>query len=418
MAPLIGFTIALLMVWLLLQSMRWIPEDRAGFTFLRAILGPFAVLLVVLFGYKPLLPVIAPMTGKIGKSVYNSLFATGLVSAAGWFTLAWIRNMQALVKFVEHWAGPRKDVNETVAHFGERTLSRPAGFKREPDGTIVMHKGDGRPRLGRYEIVKELGRGSMAVVYLGNDPTIHRSVAIKTVRLDQTDDPDHLKEVKERFFREAESTGRLSHPNIVTIYDAGEEGDLAYIAMELLQGTTLKNWCRKENILPVSRTMDIVATVAEALDYAHRQNIVHRDIKPANIMIAEDGTVKVMDFGIARITTSTKTQTCMILGTPSYMSPEQLSGDKVDGRTDIFSLGVVLFELLTSEKPFQADDMPALMFKIAHEPHPSILNIRPDLPPRFQSILDRALHKKLTHRYQTARELAQDLRGCLQSVSV
>ncbi|MGH7233605.1 MAG: serine/threonine-protein kinase, partial [Nitrospiraceae bacterium] len=247
-------------------------------------------------------------------------------------------------------------------------------------------------------------------------PTINRSVAIKTMRLDQIDAPDELKEFKERFFREAESTGRLSHPNIVTIYDAGEERALGYIAMELLEGVALSAWCRKERLLPVKRAMEIVATVAEALDYAHGQGVVHRDVKPANIMVGKNGTVKVMDFGIARMTTANATQTKVIIGTPSYMSPEQLNGITVDGRSDVFSAGAVLFELMTGEKLFEADTISSLLFKIAHERHRSAGRIRPDLPSCCETILDRSLAKDCADRYRTAGELAQALRACLSSL--
>jgi serine/threonine-protein kinase len=257
----------------------------------------------------------------------------------------------------------------------------------------------------------------MGVVYLGKDPTIQRLVAIKTMRLDEIDDADKLQEVKARFFREAESTGRLSHPNIVTIYDAGEEHDLGYIAMELLEGTTLKYYARKPNLMPLDRMLPILATVAEALEYAHQQGIVHRDIKPANIMLTKDQTVKVMDFGIAKMASSSKTETNIVLGTPTYMSPEQIAGKKVDGRSDIFSLGVVLFELLTGRPPFTADNVSALLFAIAHTPHPSLATLRPDLPPIVQEVLDRALQKDAVQRYRRAGEFAQELRSCVQGLA-
>lgn len=272
--------------------------------------------------------------------------------------------------------------------------------------------------LGRYKVLKELGRGAMGVVYLGKDPTIQRFVAIKTMRLDEADDAEKLQEVKSRFFREAESTGRLAHPNIVTIYDAGEEQDLGYIAMEVLEGTTLKHWSRKPNLLPLDKLIPIVATVADALDYAHQEGVVHRDIKPANIMITKGATVKVMDFGIAKMASSSKTQTNIVLGTPTYMSPEQIAGKKVDGRSDIFSLGVVLFEMLSGRPPFTADNLSALLFAIAHNPHPSIKVIRPDIPPALQHVLNQALEKDPALRFRRASEFAQELRACLQGQTV
>ena len=253
----------------------------------------------------------------------------------------------------------------------------------------------------------------MGVVYLGKDPTIQRFVAIKTMQLDEND-ADKLQEVKTRFFREAESTGRLSHPNIVTIFDAGEEDDLGYIAMEMLEGTTLKDWSRKPKLMPFEKVILILATVAEAMDYAHQQGVVHRDIKPANIMLTKDDVVKIMDFGIAKMATSSRTRTNVVMGTPTYMSPEQISGKTVDGRSDIFSLAVVMFELLTGRPPFTADNVSALLFAIAHTPHPSMKAIKPDLPPIVKEVLDRALQKDPVHRYRRAGEFAMELRSCLE----
>jgi serine/threonine-protein kinase len=272
--------------------------------------------------------------------------------------------------------------------------------------------------LGRYKILKELGRGAMGLVYLGKDPTIQRFVAIKTMRLDQLDEPEEkLQEIKGRFFREAESAGRLSHPNIVTIYDAGEQDELGYIAMELVEGRSLKEWSRKPHLMPLSDLVQTLASVADALDYAHQQGVIHRDIKPANIMITKDRLVKVMDFGIAKIASSSKTQTDVVLGTPTYMSPEQISGKKVDGRSDVFSLGVVLYELLTGQPPFTADNLSALLFAIAHHPHPDLQTLRPDVPPMFHEVANRALQKELPQRYRRAGELAQDLRACLHTLA-
>jgi len=268
---------------------------------------------------------------------------------------------------------------------------------------------DTKPTLGRYEISGELGRGAMGIVYKGEDPTIHRTVAIKTVRLSEFDE-DMLDEMKERFFREAESAGLLAHPNIVTIYDAGEEHDLAFIAMEFLKGEDLEDYTKKDNLLSLRETLSIVSHVAEALDYAHSKGIVHRDIKPANIMrVLETKEVKVTDFGIARITSSSKTKTGVILGTPSYMSPEQIAGKRVDGRSDIFSLGVVLFEMLAGEKPFIAEDMTTLMYKIAKEPHQSIKDVIPRIPQIVNKIIDKALEKEQEKRYQKAGQMAEHL---------
>jgi serine/threonine-protein kinase len=217
--------------------------------------------------------------------------------------------------------------------------------------------------------------------------------------------------MKERFFREAESAGLLTHPNIVTIYDCGEEHDLAYIAMEFLDGEDLEDYTSPDQLLPIMETMKIVANVADALDYAHLKNIVHRDIKPANIMrIKETKEVKVTDFGIARITSSSQTKTGVVLGTPSYMSPEQVSGKKVDGRSDVFSLGVVLFEMLTGHKPFTGEDITSLMFKIAKEKHPSPREFNQKIPPVLEKIIDKALEKELEKRYQRAGQMGAHLK--------
>ncbi|MEQ1918555.1 MAG: serine/threonine-protein kinase, partial [Elusimicrobiota bacterium] len=239
------------------------------------------------------------------------------------------------------------------------------GAKKE--GTVMIAGGATKPTLGRYEIEKELGRGAMGVVYLGRDPKINRMVAIKTMMLEEGSDGESTKSVKERFFREAESAGTLNHPNIVRIFDAGDENDVAYIAMELLDGHDLVKYGHKDSLLPIEQALDYVAIVADALDYAHAQGIVHRDIKPANVMLLKDGSIRVADFGIARITSSSKTATGTVMGTPSYMSPEQVAGKKVDGRSDLFSLAVALFELTTGEKPFKGGDgIGTLLFQIAN----------------------------------------------------
>jgi serine/threonine-protein kinase len=284
-----------------------------------------------------------------------------------------------------------------------------SGGTHPGDIGVTLLDMDTKPTLGRYVVTGELGRGAMGVVYKGEDPKIHRTVAIKTVRLSDFDD-ELVDEMKERFFREAESAGLLTHPNIVTIYDCGEEHDLAYIAMEFLEGEDLEGRTGKDKLLPIPETLAVVSKVADALEYAHAKGIVHRDIKPANIMRLKDtNEVKVADFGIARITASSKTKTGVVLGTPSYMSPEQISGKKVDGRSDIFSLGVVLFEMLTGRKPFTGEDMTALMYKIAREKHPSARSLNPRIPQVVDKIIDRALEKDVRIRYQKAGQMAEHL---------
>ncbi len=271
-----------------------------------------------------------------------------------------------------------------------------------------------KPMLGRYQVDKELGKGAMGVVYLGRDPKIGRVVAIKTMALSREFAGEDLADARERFFREAETAGRLQHQNIVTIFDAGEEHDLAYIAMEFLKGRDLVEFCKPGQLLTVFTVLSIVARVAEALDYAHRQHVVHRDIKPANIMYElESDTVKVTDFGIARITDSSKTKTGMVLGTPSFMSPEQLAGKKVDGRSDLYSLGVMLFQLLVGALPFRGDSMSELMYKIANEEAVDVRSLRPELPAELSDIVALALCKQPELRYQTGAQMAADLHALL-----
>ena len=285
---------------------------------------------------------------------------------------------------------------------------------RGNDSTMKLDQaGIAKPMLGRYEIQKELGKGAMGVVYLGKDPKISRIVAIKTMNLSQEFEADELEDVKARFFREAETAGRLNHPNIVTMYDAGEEHDLAYIAMEFLKGKDLVPYTKEDNLLPLPQVLSIVARVADALGYAHGLNVVHRDIKPANIMYdPESDTVKVTDFGIARITDSSKTKTGMVLGTPSYMSPEQLSGAKIEGHSDLFSLGVSLYQLACGKLPFAGDSMAQLMFRIANEAPADILQIKPDLPPCVVAVIQKALAKKVEERFESGAAMALAIRQC------
>jgi len=306
-------------------------------------------------------------------------------------------------------AGSFKDINDRIQRIrlaGDTINHQPAGSRK--DDTVILQETEIKPTIGRYEISRELGRGAMGTVYLGKDPKINREVAIKTLRYEEIEE-ERLLETKKRFFLEAEAAGKLSHPNIVTIYDVGEDSDLAYMAMELLDGTDLVRYCSRDNLLPVPEVVRIVGLVAGALDYAHRNGVVHRDIKPSNIMILKNGEIRVADFGIARVMSSSKTQTGAVLGTPSYMSPEQISGQKIDGRSDLFSLGVVFYELLTGEKPFHGDSIGTLMYKITSTAPRPLRERAPHLPELFADIVDKAIEKDLEKRYQNGGEFVSDL---------
>jgi serine/threonine-protein kinase len=281
------------------------------------------------------------------------------------------------------------------------------------EATMIVESEIRLPTLGRYQIVKELGRGAMGVVYLGEDPKIARKVAIKTLPYQQFA-PEQLQELRERFFREAKAAGRLNHPNIVTVYDVGEEKDLAFIAMDYVEGTALDAHCRQDRLLPVETVYSIVLQVAEALSYAHQVKIVHRDIKPSNLLFnADTNQVKVSDFGIARMSDESKTKTGQVMGSPVYMAPEQLKGAKVSGAADIFSLGATLYQLLTGSTPFQADSLPELTIKIMSKKHKSVRDLRSDLPASAVRLTNRALHKDPSKRFANAEEMASQIRKAL-----
>ena len=280
-----------------------------------------------------------------------------------------------------------------------------------PMATLKLTDTETRPTFGRYEILKELGQGAMGTVYLGLDPKINRQVAIKTMGYSNVP-PEDLEEVKTRFIREAEAAGKLSHPNIVTVYDIGEEHDTAYMAMELLDGNELTDYCQRDHLKPVAEVLDIMAAVAEALGYAHKAGVIHRDIKPANIMQLKDGRVKVTDFGIAKVMDSAKTRTGIVMGTPSYMSPEQVGGKKLDGRSDLFSLGIVCYEMLTGHKPFEGENLTTLMYAIAKAPYRPLPEIVPDLPACCVTIVNKLLNKGVSRRYKTAEHALEAIRQC------
>jgi serine/threonine-protein kinase len=273
------------------------------------------------------------------------------------------------------------------------------------------------PKLGRYEILEQIGRGAMGIVYKGKDPILNRLTAIKTIRFSDEFDEDNVHDIKTHFYREAEVVAKLSHPNIVTIYDVGEDLDLSFLAMEYLQGESLEKYTSQGRLFPVKKCLNIIGQVCDALEYAHTHDIIHRDIKPANIMLLADGSVKVTDFGIARATTSTKTRTGIIKGTPYYMSPEQTKGLKLSGRSDIFSLGVVFYQLLTGKLPFEGENLAAIMYQIT--------SVNPTPPTEYKSginkpiltVLNKALEKDQDKRYAHARNMGQHIRMIIEKMS-
>jgi serine/threonine-protein kinase len=266
-------------------------------------------------------------------------------------------------------------------------------------------------KLGRFELVSEIGRGAMGIVYKAKDPMLERTVAIKTINL--TMDKDGAEMYEKRFYQEARAAGGLNHPNIVTIYDIGRSESLCYMAMECIEGAELRTLLLPGKPLPVAKALSIAAQVAEGLAYAHERGVVHRDIKPANIMVPENGPVKITDFGIARMRSSNvQTQTGMMMGSPKYMSPEQVIGKRADHRADIFSLGVILYEMLTGAAPFTGESVNAVMYQIVNFVPPAPSAINPASPPALDQIVARMLAKAVDERAQSAAEIARGLREC------
>ena len=277
-----------------------------------------------------------------------------------------------------------------------------------------LKKTSGAPeRLGRYVIERRIGRGAMGAVYLAKDPRINRAVAVKAIPIAKEFEDEELKEARLRFYREAESAGRLTHPNIITVFDAGEDKGLAYIAMEYVSGMPLRSFTDPKKLLAPKRAMELAAATAEGLDYAHNMGVIHRDIKPANLLYnPKDGTVKISDFGVARMTDNNKTKTGIVLGTPMYMSPEQLGAENLTGLSDLFSLGVTLYELLVGEVPFKATNIAVLMTKITTEDPAPISSRRAGLPPSIDAVLMKALAKRPQDRFSCGAEMAIALRNC------
>ena len=270
-------------------------------------------------------------------------------------------------------------------------------------------------KVGRYEIMEQLGKGSMGVVFLGRDPYIKRNLAIKISRPAADVAEEMAERYRERFFTEAQSVGRLLHPNIVAIYDAGMYKDFCYMTMEYIEGPTLNKFCRKDYLLPVTNVLEIMFIACKALDYAHKKGVVHRDIKPSNIMLDKSGHIKITDFGIAQIKTE-QTTSQGIIGSPSYMSPEQVRDKPIDNKSDIFSLGCVFYELLTGEQAFPGDNDFAVMYKIAREEPVPLQKIRQELPETLLKIAEKALAKDTILRYQSCGDFAYDLRVALRGL--
>ncbi|MDO3722856.1 protein kinase [Marinobacter sp. chi1] len=306
-----------------------------------------------------------------------------------------------------------RDTAERLAALQNMAANAPSVQAGAMDATrtlLMPQQSVSRPALGRYEIEREIGRGAMGVVYLGTDPKIARTVAIKTLSYDAFDD-GQLQELKARFFREAEAAGRLSHPDIVTVYDVGEESDLAYIAMDYAQGRPLSEFAKPGKLLPLPTVLDIVVRVAEALAYAHSQKIVHRDIKPGNIIYNPDtGGIKITDFGIAKISDDSRTRTGSVMGSPLYMSPEQLKGQKVTGASDIYSLGVTLYKLVSGETPYQGDTLANLTYQILNKRPRSVREFNQDLPGGLVRLINKAIQREPDKRFSSATNMAESIR--------
>jgi eukaryotic-like serine/threonine-protein kinase len=269
--------------------------------------------------------------------------------------------------------------------------------------------------IGRYEILGEIGKGAMGVVYRANDPMLSRVVAIKTVNM--SSDPEEVAEYEARFYQEAKAAGGLNHPNIVTVHDIGKSGNLVYMAMEFLEGEELRELMKPGAPLPVVRAVEIAAEVADGLGYAHEHGVVHRDVKPANIMILQSGPAKITDFGIARMRTAeVRTQTGVVLGSPRYMSPEQVAGKRAEPRSDIFSLGVIFYEMLTGKAAFTGDDITSVMYQILNVVPPPPSSVNPAVPQLLDFIVAKALAKTPEDRYQSSTELARDLHESAKSL--
>ena len=324
----------------------------------------------------------------------------------------------AVYEYIAHADKTFRDLHSRIPKL--RNLVSPltmAGQEMRQDGRIVFSDDLGiKPTVGRYEILEELGQGAMGIVYKARDPKINRMLAIKTIRFSDEFEAEKIREIKERFMREAEIAGKLAHPSIVAVYDVGEDYELTYMAMEYLEGESLLKFCRKGSLLPLRKALYIVSETAFALDYAHKQGVIHRDVKPANIMLLKDGQIKVTDFGIAKAVSSSQTKSGIVLGTPNYMSPEQINGHPIDGRSDIFSLAVVFFELLTGQIPFHGKNLTNLFYQITQTKHPSPREINPKVPKPVEQILNKALAKDPAQRFSTGADMAKYLKAMISKI--
>lgn len=376
-------------------------------------LGPYsAALLLCLTGLAAYFILLVPRLARVA-STSASLILLGAALALGWL---WPDSWLAVVGFSLALAfghlgmvsGQRRVFTAAAATAPMPDAALPTPFEEAPNVGKT---------LGRYRIERQIGKGAMGAVYLATDPKIGRPVAIKTLALSRDFEGPDLIEARARFFREAELAGRLKHPDIVTIFDADEDQGLAFIAMEFLTGHDLLPYTHASKLLPVPQVLELAARVAQALAHAHSLGVVHRDIKPANVMVdIATHVVKVTDFGIAQVCDAARTRTGIVMGSPLYMSPEQLSGERLDGRCDLYSLGVMLYQLLTGRLPHESSSMGTLLRQIAQDAAPDVRSIRPELPAALADVVALALQKRAAYRYADGLQMATDLRAVAQLI--
>ncbi len=360
------------------------------------------------------LSIFLPRSRRIGALLISGLTIViiGGIMVGAIYQGVWVKVFFPLVLIVGQYllsVGFKSKVGEEVKEVKEEEKKYKAV---EED---LLEAAGSPKKIGRYEILGELGKGAMGVVYKGRDPIIGRLVAIKTIRFDRLYEAEEIEGLKERFFIEAQAAGKLIHPHIVTIFDVGEDRGLSFMAMEFVEGEPLSKFTSKERLLPLEKVVKLIIESAEALNFAHSQGIVHRDIKPANIMLTPQGQAKVMDFGIAKLPSSTLTQTGSILGTPAYMSPEQISGRELDGRSDLFSLGCVFYELLIGLRPFKGENLSALSYQITQGTPALPSELNPQIPPLIDVFILKALAKSPQQRFQSGGEMASALREVLRN---